>query len=798
MGVNGIYGLSGSGLDIESMVKVGMMSRQNEYDKMQQKFTQNEWQKTAYLDVYSKVLTFNTSTLSQYKMSNTMNARNAVSSNESAVSATANANASNMTHYVQVESLASAAYLVGAHGDEGVKSHNKGDASSIKLADALFSSVMEGEQETKIDGGRETTYNKVRAGGEDFEPDAIAFQFSVGDGVNGVSTNSNSEVATVDISASAKNGTYTVDVSQLASNAVITGANLGISSEEDSLRDLVFSNVVKNDEGTQATFTNLAGVEKTFSVDDPAALEGVLENEIAMSFTLSDGVNSHDISFSYLDIMNDQPSIAELNRRIKAFEPALNIGIELSDEGQISFVNSEVGSANKIAITPADDNAAAFFNGLGLTNPVTGDAQTFAADETVTASGTDAQIKVDGTAVAASGNTAELNGITYTAESAGTSTVSVNQNVISVTYQQILNGYTFNDLASAINGLGTNVRASYDSVQDSFSFYNKESGAKNNISFAMASGEIGERTAEFFNNLGLQKSAQGEVSALDEEFAAGKSFSLAGTNASAKIDGVAYDNLDSNKVTVNGVNYTLNYATTEPVTVSISQDTDKIVDKVKSFVEDYNKLLSDLQELYNEKPNTGYTPLTDAQKAEMKDEQITKWEEKAKEGLLYHDRTLGSLIDKMRDAVTQRIDGLDSNYNTIYSIGISTTGTKGQLTLNEDKLRSALAEDPNAVYNVFAKLDADDNYNSNGIAQRLGDVLSNGLKAVKTRAGSDNGISEDSDLNNLLRELQTKMSNFKVMMNAFEDKLYKKYDAMESTLALLGAQLNYVTGAFGS
>jgi len=34
MGVNGIYGLSGSGLDIESMVKVGMMSKQNEYDKM--------------------------------------------------------------------------------------------------------------------------------------------------------------------------------------------------------------------------------------------------------------------------------------------------------------------------------------------------------------------------------------------------------------------------------------------------------------------------------------------------------------------------------------------------------------------------------------------------------------------------------------------------------------------------------------------------------------------------------------------------------------------------------------------
>ena len=29
MGVNGLYGLSGSGLDIESMVKAGMLSKQN-------------------------------------------------------------------------------------------------------------------------------------------------------------------------------------------------------------------------------------------------------------------------------------------------------------------------------------------------------------------------------------------------------------------------------------------------------------------------------------------------------------------------------------------------------------------------------------------------------------------------------------------------------------------------------------------------------------------------------------------------------------------------------------------------
>ena len=36
MGANGIYGLSGSGLDIESLVKMGMMKKQNQYYKMYQ------------------------------------------------------------------------------------------------------------------------------------------------------------------------------------------------------------------------------------------------------------------------------------------------------------------------------------------------------------------------------------------------------------------------------------------------------------------------------------------------------------------------------------------------------------------------------------------------------------------------------------------------------------------------------------------------------------------------------------------------------------------------------------------
>ena len=44
MGANGIYGLSGSGLDIESLVKMGMMNKQKQYDKMYQNEMKQEYQ----------------------------------------------------------------------------------------------------------------------------------------------------------------------------------------------------------------------------------------------------------------------------------------------------------------------------------------------------------------------------------------------------------------------------------------------------------------------------------------------------------------------------------------------------------------------------------------------------------------------------------------------------------------------------------------------------------------------------------------------------------------------------------
>lgn len=546
-------------------------------------------------------------------------------------------------------------------------------------------------------------------------------------------------------------------------------------------------------------------------------------------------------------------------------------------------------------------------------------------------SGANGSVVIDGKEITldATNNNALLqDGIYYTFHTAGGGMANIinSTETISVTYEQLANGYSYNDLISNINNLGLNIRASYDSVQDRFSIYNKKSGSENEIRIGfdnlidttyLVGSDVTDaentnaavtRTAAFFDSLGLRQTENGildkttgsgaDKTDIDFEFAVGKTSILAGKNAVAKIDGVDYYELDSNNVTVNGVNYTFNAVTnsiadnydtttdktgatvkvvksdssTPKVTVNITQDTASIAEKVKSFVEDYNTMLAKLYEWYDEKPNENYKPLTASQKEGMKEEQIEKWEEKAKAGLLYHDQTLYKVISDMRSAITERVQGIDSDYNTIFALGISTTGTKGQLKLDETKLNAALAADPDAVYNIFAKLDGgetqylvevngtgteiwsadptygravlddegnqqtkvengvklylvevkrkqiwttntslgtivtdsdgnpmtktDERYSHNGIANRLGTILNNGLKNLRTVAGSSSGIDEDSDLNNLLRELQTKMSNFKRLMDAFESKLYKKYDAMESSLALLGAQLNYVTGAF--
>ena len=78
--------------------------------------------------------------------------------------------------------------------------------------------------------------------------------------------------------------------------------------------------------------------------------------------------------------------------------------------------------------------------------------------------------------------------------------------------------------------------------------------------------------------------------------------------------------LDGMSITLNGTFEVKDGET--PVTFSSKTDTDKIIDVVKTMVEDYNAIVSEVKKAYSDMPleksdGSRYKPLTDEDKADM-------------------------------------------------------------------------------------------------------------------------------------------------------------------------------------
>lgn len=398
---------------------------------------------------------------------------------------------------------------------------------------------------------------------------------------------------------------------------------------------------------------------------------------------------------------------------------------------------------------------------------------------------------------------------------------------VEFTYDQIFgDNKTLNDLATAFSNSGANVQGGYDTVNESFSLYNKTSGSANKIGL-QANNDISKK---LLNSLHLASyDAQNNTLGTEASFETGKmNVAAVGTNAKATIDGKTYES-DTNKLNVANVIYNFNGVsakntdgTYQASTISVSQDTDKIVDNVKKFVETYNTLIDSLNTKYREEKNTDYKPLTKKQEGEMTESQIDKWNEKAKSGLLYHDNNIYSIISDMRESLYTQVDAVDTvltdakgnkySYNSMSSIGITSSTNQGHITLDEEKLKKALTEDPDCVYQLFAsdqdstyvagstnKNQADtytskSDYLNTGIANRLYNAMTTNISNLESYAGTSKETDDESYLGKLITNMNTKMTSFQTLMKSYESKLYKRYDAMEVALSKLGAQLSYITG----
>lgn len=687
MSTSGIYGLSGSGIDVDSMVKMGMLTKQNEYDRLYKKEVKYEWRKEAYADLYSNLNTFNQSTLSTYKLSSTTMPMGTSSADSKVATASANANASAMSHTVNVTELSSNAYLL-TKDKIGRANTSTSASSSIYLKDVLFTA----DEQKDIQ-------NKMKADGFDSSQALISFTFA---------------------------------------------------------------------DGTEADST------------------------------------TSTISFTYDEIFNSGQTLNDLSSKLNSAGANIKASYDSTNDA-FSLYQKDGGSANQIILSVAQDGSTASANGKKLIENLNLAAvkQTTDASGNITSSLEDIAFNTHtGTSTIGGSDTTmetsvkmaatdKLSTLFKTNGSSSSAEFTVNGKTINI---DDVTSATVSDLIDKINKAGAGVTAALDATGQ-LKLTSDDNTTK--ITLGVASSDTTDAAANgrsLINGLSFDSN--------NKLFADTYGQTASGTSGKVTIDGKEYST-DTGKVSVGGVTYTL--TAKGSTTVTVTNDTDKLVENVKKFVEDYNTMLDKLNSLYNEKQYSDYDVLTKSQENGMTADQISKWNEKAKSGLLYHDQTLGKIISNLREAIYTPVDSVDSQYNSMMAIGISSSTDRGHLQLDEDKLKTALANDPDCVYQIFASsgdvttTDADGttstttDYDKEGVMNRISDKLFSGLKEIKSYAGTSTETSDGSSLGTLILNLQTKMSNFKTMMDSYESALYKKYDAMETAIQQLSVSLGYIT-----
>lgn len=272
-------------------------------------------------------------------------------------------------------------------------------------------------------------------------------------------------------------------------------------------------------------------------------------------------------------------------------------------------------------------------------------------------------------------------------------------------------------------------------------------------------------------------------------------------------------NIDGFTVTASG---TFTKTDTDAVTFTSKVDSDKIVDAIKSFVEDYNKVLDEINEQYSTQPDyrKKYEPLTDEQKADMTEKQIEEYEKKAKQGLLFNDGDLGSLSNGLRFLFSNSdLAKLGINVSTNYA-------EKGKISLDETKLRAALDTDPDAVASAFADpLGQKQVTNADGSTSWVEDTSSGGVIArLKVQldkyagtTGATKGIliekagSQYSPLSLLHNSIQNQLEDITDVIDKLTDKLTDqidtytaKFSRLEVLISQMNAQSSYLAGLGGS
>ncbi len=368
------------------------------------------------------------------------------------------------------------------------------------------------------------------------------------------------------------------------------------------------------------------------------------------------------------------------------------------------------------------------------------------------------------------------------------------------------------------------VRVSYSKTSDQFVFTSTHGGAGGKVEIAgNASSSKENLAAKLFGKVEYQSDGSVKVNGQDSasdpkvNVTRGRDAEMTAIINGSEVQltsGTNTFNVDGMVITANGQFTAANDS--EQVTFNAKVDTDKIVNAVKSFVEDYNAMMTELNTQYTTQPEykKSYEPLTDDDKADMSDKAIENYEAKAKQGLLFGDRDLSSLSESLRYLFG------GSEMSKIGITASTSYGTdKGTISLDETKLRAALESDPNSVASAFADPLGQKTVTKNGTTVTVDDTNSGGvisrLKVSLDKyagiSGATKGIliekagSQYSSLSLLQNSIQTQLNAIDTTIDSLNDKLNdqidrytSKFSKLEVLINQMNAQSSYFAGMTGS
>lgn len=365
---------------------------------------------------------------------------------------------------------------------------------------------------------------------------------------------------------------------------------------------------------------------------------------------------------------------------------------------------------------------------------------------------------------------------------------------------------TMSSLMKKINNSGADVEIKYMDYENRFVLSRASTGAGFNLEVEDPSGI-------------LKKTLGGVDFTNDASNAAYKS----GTNAIVSVNGIETER-SSNSFTISGLNFELldvsemnADGTYKADTITTTRNSEQIFDGIKAFVDDYNTLIKELNDLIDaDSTYKDYAPLTDAQKKDMTKSEIDAWEKKAQEGLLKSDSEISSMLSQLRLSLYQKPETAKFG---MYDIGIE-TGTewkdRGKLILNEDKLKQMINSDPAAIQELFTYTKTKEVTNSKGEKETVDDGVQGIATAFKniikrtanTSSGSPGSLVEiagvkgaATEKNNTISKQTTEMTerikNLKRQYENEKARYWQQFNTMEKVLANLSSQSGWLTQQFG-